>query len=136
MLGQKLGQEQGRVTARRVLEGDDYRYVKLEITFESSAEILGLSGTNMGTYTMFERVPGQMYGEGRGIFLTADGRGAIWNGHGVGREAGDGRIAFAASVAFQTDVEKLAPLNGCLVVVEHQIDMEGNAQSTLYEWKA
>ena len=136
MLGQKLGEERGKVTARRILEGDDYRYVKMEITFETNATILGVAGMNMGTYTVFERVPGQLYGEGRGIFETPDGQGAIWNGHGIGRDAGEGRIAFAASVAFQTSSEKLAKLNNCLVLVEHQIDMQGNAQSELYEWKA
>ena len=136
MLGQKLGEERGKVTSRRILEGDDYRYIKMEINFETEATILGVKGMNMSTYTVFERVPGQMYGEGRGIFETPDGEGAIWNGHGIGRDAGDGRIAFAAAIAFQTNSEKLAALNKCLVLVEHQVDMQGNAQSALYEWKA
>jgi hypothetical protein len=44
----------------------------------------------MGTFTAFERVPGQMYAEGQGIIMTADGESAIWNGHGVGHPNGDG----------------------------------------------
>jgi len=136
MLGNKIGEESGRVTNRRVLEGDDYRYVKMEITFEASGTILGHEGTDIGTYTVFERVPGQMYGEGRGIFMANDGESAIWNGHGVGHPTGNGQeIVFAASVAFQAS-EKLASLNGVLAVVEHSIDNDGNAKSTLYEWKA
>jgi hypothetical protein len=37
MLGEKLGEEHGKVTGRRVLPGDDYRYIKMEITFETQA---------------------------------------------------------------------------------------------------
>lgn len=136
MLGEKIGEENGRVTNRRVLEGDDYRYVKMEITFEASGTLLGHAGTNIGTYTIFERVPGQMYGEGRGIFMANDGESAIWNGHGVGHPTGDGMgVAFAASVAFQAG-EKLSALNGVLALVEHTLDSDGNAKSLIYEWKA
>jgi hypothetical protein len=45
-------------------------------------------------------------------------------------------MAFAASVAFQTDADSLARLNGVLVLVENHADMQGNTRSTLYEWKA
>lgn len=136
MLGEKIGEESGRVTNRRVLEGDDYRYVKMEITFEATGTLLGHEGSNIGTYTIFERVPGQMYGEGQGIFMANDGSSAIWNGHGVGHPTGDGMsVAFAASVAFQAS-EELSALNGVLVVVEHVLDNDGNAKSVLYEWKA
>jgi hypothetical protein len=135
MLGEKLGEEHGKVTSRRVLPGDDYRYIKMEITFETTGTLLGQSGTNIGTYTVFERVPGQIYGEGQGIFMTSDGQGAIWNGHGVGQPTEDGMgIAFASSVAFQTDSEKLKRLNEVLVIVEHTTDDAGNAHSQLYAW--
>jgi len=43
-LGEPLGDESGKVTGRRILEGDDYRYVKMEISCEASATILGLEG--------------------------------------------------------------------------------------------
>ena len=135
MLGQKIGEESGRVTGRRILEGGDYRYVKMEVTFETTATILGRPGVNMGTYTVFERVPGQLYGEGRGIFIANDGESAIWNGHGVGHATDGMGLALAASVAFQAS-EGLAALNGVLTLVEHATDGDGNARSTLYEWKA
>ena len=35
MLGELLGSEQGHTTGRRVLPVDDFRYVKLEVSFES-----------------------------------------------------------------------------------------------------
>jgi hypothetical protein len=137
MLGDKLGEEHGKATSRRVLPGDDYRYIKMEVNFETQCTILGQEGMNMGTYTVFERIPGQMYGEGRGIFMTNDGAGAIWNGHGVGHPTGDGMgIAFAASIAIQTDSEKLSRLNGILCVIEPTTGSDGSVHSSLYEWKA
>jgi hypothetical protein len=135
MLGEKIGEEHGKVTSRRVLPGDDYRYVKMEITFECETTILGVQGMNMGTYTVFERVPGQVYGEGQGIFMAADGQGAIWNGHGVGQGGADGSMSMAASVAFQAGEGSLQKLNSVLAVIEHRTDMQGNASSVLYEWK-
>jgi hypothetical protein len=90
MLGEKIGEERGKVTSRRVLPGDDsLRFVKMEITFETQVTLYGVSGMNIGTYVVYERGGGQMYGEGQGIVTTADGDGAIWNGHGVGRMVGD-----------------------------------------------
>jgi hypothetical protein len=136
MLGEKIGEESGRVTGRRILEGDDYRFVKMEVSFETQGTILGRQGMNMGTYTVYERVPGQLYGEGRGIFMSSDGESGIWNGHGVGRMTGDGMgVAFASSIAIQAS-PGLSQLNGMLVIVEHTTDNEGNARSVLYEWKA
>jgi hypothetical protein len=136
MLGNKIGEESGRVTGRRMLQGDDFRYLKMEVSFETQATLYGQPGMQMGTYTVFERVPGQLYGEGQGIFMAANGESAIWNGHGVGHMTGEGMgIAFAAAVAFQASAG-LAQLNGVLAVIEHTTDNDGNAKSTLYEWKA
>jgi len=138
MLGEKIGEDQGRVTSRRVLPGDDYRYLKIEINFESQMTIFGLKGANMGTYTIFERVPGQIYGEGQGIVMTETGEGAIWKGHGIGRPTGDGLgMTFAASIAFQAPTSgPLARLNAVLVVAEHTAAGDGSVRSVLYEWKA
>ena len=137
MLGEQIGKEQGRVTSRRILPGDDYRYVKMEITFETQCTVLGVEGTNIGTYTVFERVADQIYGEGQGIFMAKDGEGAIWKGHGVGSGTPDGGVKFASSVAFQANPSgKLARLNNVLVLVEHTTGGDGSASSTLWEWKA
>jgi hypothetical protein len=135
VLGEKIGEEKGKVTARRVLPGDG-RYVKLEISFETEANILGVNAMNVGTYEVYERVPGQLYGEGQGVVMTADGEGAIWNGGGVGHVGSDGTMTFAAAISFQTNSTKLERLNKVLVVVEHSTDMAGNARSALYEWTA
>lgn len=136
MLGEKIGTEQGKVTSRRVLPGDDYRYIKMEITFEAEGTLFGEQVMDIGTYTIFERVPGQMYGEGQGVIQTAAGEGVIWKGHGIGRGDEKMNMAFAFSIACQAGPGKLARLNECLVIGEHTINAAGEANTTTYEWKA
>jgi hypothetical protein len=136
MQGEKISEGRGKVTGRRILPGGDYRYVRMEISFEEQGTAYGVQGMNMGTYTVFERVPGQLYGEGQGIFMSMEGESAIWNGHGVGHMADNGAMVFAFSLAFQAGSGKLERLNNVLGVGENHTDMEGNSQTTVYEWKA
>jgi len=137
MLGEKIGSERGKVTSRRIIPGDDkMSFIKMEITVEMETTVYGVSGMNIGTYVVYERGPGQMFGEGQGIIMTNDGDGIIWQGVGVGRGEEDGSIAMAASIVCQTTSEKLAKLNHLLVLVEQKADMAGSASSELYEWKA
>jgi hypothetical protein len=137
MLGAKLGETRGKVTGQRVLPGDDFRYVKMEVTIQESGKVLGVEGTNMATYVVVERVPGQLYGEGQGILATNSGEAAIWNGHGVGRMAGQGMaMSFRFSVAYQAQPGgALEGLNKVLVIGEHEVDADGNTHTTYAEWK-
>jgi len=136
MLGNKIGEETGKVTGRRVLDSGDPRYVNLEISFETQLTLYGVQGMNVGTYTVMERLPGQLYAEGQGIYMGSGGESGIWNGAGVGHIADDGSMHFAAAVSFQTSAASLSKLNGVLALVEHVTDMAGNAKSTLTEWTA
>ncbi len=136
MLGDQIGQDSGKVTGTRVLPGEGGRYVKMEITFQHEGQLLGAQVTNMGTYVAYERIPGQIYGEGQGIIMTQDGDGIIWTGFGVGTPTGSGMgIRWRACLNFQTNSEKLSRLNSVLGMVEYETDAEGNARSTTWEWK-
>ncbi|MGE3077063.1 MAG: hypothetical protein AB7N24_20235 [Dehalococcoidia bacterium] len=136
MLGTKIGEETGKVTARRVLPGDPERsLMKIETSFESQGTIYGTPMQDMGTYTIVERVPGQIYGEGQGMLMTNDGAGIIWNGQGVGKSGPDGTISFAAAVTFQASDEKFSKLNGLLGVIEHKMSLAGDVNTTTHEWK-
>lgn len=137
MLGDKIGEIRGKVIGQRVLPGEDYRYIRMEITTQQTGQVLGLQGEDIGTYTVYERVPGQMYGEGQGGFYTETGEGGIWKGHGVGRITGAGMaMEIRFSIAFQASPEgKLGRLNNVLVIGEHNVDSEGNVTTTMWEWK-
>ena len=87
MMGDKIGEESGKVIGTRILPGEGGRFVKMEVTIQTQGTYLGQKGTDMGTYVAYERIPGQVYGEGQGIFETDEGEGVIWNGMGVGKTA-------------------------------------------------
>src|SRR5262249_56903278 len=136
MLGEKIGEERGKVTSRRALKSGDPHYLKLEISFESQATVYGIPCMSIGTYEVFERISGQLYGVGQGMIRTQDGEGAIWNGHGVGTPTPDGGVRFVASAAYQAGATgKLARLNHVLVLGEHTASGDGNVKSTYTEWK-
>jgi hypothetical protein len=136
MLSEKLGSEHGHVTSRRVLPGEEFTYMKLEMSFESEVEIMGVKGQNIGTYEIRERGPGQMYADGQGIMMMENGDGLIWHGFGIGQMGEDGTIRVGAAISVQTSSEKLGSLNHQAIVVEHHAHPDGNIHSDLYGWTA
>jgi hypothetical protein len=132
MLGEMIGELHGKSTGQRVIPGDDFRYVKMEISWEQSGQIFGVDAVETGTIQVFERVPGQLYGSGQGIAM-AGMDGAIWNGHGIGKMGPEGQ-SFRFSIAFQAG-GALARLNEVLVIGEQEVDVEGNVTTKLWEWK-
>ena len=137
MLGDQVWEGTGDTIGTRVLPGDDPRYVKLEISIQGAGKLLDIDATNMGTFTAYERVPGQMYAEGQGVLMTAEGEGAIWNGHGVGHPTGDGMgVSIRYAVSFQADGDgKLAWLNSVLGVGEYESKGDGSWTDKTWEWK-
>ena len=137
MLGDKIGEEKGKTTGMRVLQGEGGRFVKMEISFQASGNLLGMDSTNIGTYTAYERIPGQMYGEGTGITMTATGESAIWNAFGIGAPTGEGMgIRWKVALNFQAGAGgKLERLNSIVGIAEYVVDGEGNSTATIHEWK-
>jgi len=137
VLGEKIAEFAGRQAGFRVVPGDDYRYVKMEVTFEQQGTVLGMPAFDQGTFTAYERNGGQIYAQGQGIVMTESGESAIWNGHGVGRPSGEGMgMSIRFSIAFQAPVEGgLAPLNGYLVVGEFEQGADQSTKTTAWEWK-
>ena len=65
MLGEKIGQEKGKVIVRRVLPTTGNP--RVEVSFESAGELVGVNVKNMGTYWSEVRPNGTLYGEGQGM---------------------------------------------------------------------
>ncbi len=136
MLGDKIGELTGQVIGTRVLPGDDYRYVKMEVTVRQTGQVYGVNVTDMGTYTIYERVPGQVYGEGQGFTGAEGGEGAIWNGHGIGKVTGNMAMSIRYSIAYQAGANgNLSRLKDCLIVGEHEVSEDGKVKSIIWEWK-
>lgn len=134
MLGEKIGEDTGRVTGRRVLPSEGYG-PKVEASFETGGTILGVGMTDIGTYWSIVRPDGNLQGEGQGVVMTEDGEMASWTGQGVGRFTGPGSVSWRGAVYYQTASQKLARLNSVAVLFEFEVDEEGNIQGTYWEWK-
>jgi len=132
MLGEKIGEETGKITAQRVLPGP---VPKIETSFKAAGTLLGVSATGIGTYDSTMRPDGTMIGEGSGVVTTKDGGSAFWRGSGVGFAKPDGGISFRGSIVYTTDYSKWARLNQCAVLFEYDVDEEGNTRSREFEWK-
>jgi len=134
MLGELVGEEKGKVTARRVLEPQDGR-PRVEISFEGAGSTLGVETTGIGTYWSTVRPDGVQYGEGNGVVMGKGGELATWKGQGVGKFRDDGGISYRGALYYETQSSKLARLNGIALAFEYDVDAEGNTTSKIWEWK-
>ena len=137
MLGEKLGEFQGKVTGQRILPADG-AHPKAETSFEISGAILGIEAMMMGTYWSTVRSDGLLYGECpmQGLLLTRDGAVGTWTAAGVGRFTGQGSaVSFRGAIYFQTVPPQLSRLAQVAVLYEWEIDEHGNARTPFWEWK-
>jgi hypothetical protein len=133
MLGEKVGEETGKVSVRRVLPNDGFP--KLEVTFQSNGKLLGVEHRNMCTYTATLAGDGITHGEGQGIATGRNGEIAKWKGHGAGRLKGDGSASYRGMVQYETQSEVWKRLNGIALAFEYEVDAEGNTKTAYWEWK-
>ncbi|MBM3945169.1 MAG: hypothetical protein FJ317_06740 [SAR202 cluster bacterium] len=136
MLGELISEGKGKATSTKVIKGQDGKHIRLEMNFQAQAKLFGMDANVMATMTMYERIPGQLYGEITGIMMTADGDSAIWEGFGVGAPTGEGMgIRVRGAVNYQAGSDKLSRLNKVVGVVEMESDGEGNSKTKIWEWK-
>jgi hypothetical protein len=133
MLGDKIYEATGRVTARRVLPNPGGP--KMETSFEAGGKLLGVDGRETGTYWSVVRPDGTLYGEGQGILMGKGGEVATWIGQGVGTIKTDGGVSYRGAVYYQTSAPAWNRLNTVAAVFEFEVDAQGNSRSQLWEWK-
>ena len=132
MIGDKIGEETGKVTGQRALSTDGPPTV--ETSFQAAGSLFGVSHTTIATYTGVIRPDGNLYGEGQGVVMTADG-GATWKGTGIGKFGPDGSVSYRGVIYYQTSSPSLQRLNDVAAVYEYEIDPEGNTRGQFWEWK-
>ena len=93
MLGEKLGEESGKITGTRVLESEGGA-PKLEVSFQAMGKALGVETTDIGTYWSLMRPDGSLFGNGQGILMAKDGGAASWTGQGIGRFNASGGVTW------------------------------------------
>ena len=133
MLGEKIGEMSGKIGSQRVLsiEGG---VPKVETSFQQSGTLLGTNAKETGTYWTIARPDGTLYGEGRGMTTTKDGKMATWTGHGVGVTKKDGTATYRGALYYQTMPPRWSRLNKVAVLFEYEVDAEGNTHSEYWEW--
>jgi hypothetical protein len=131
MLGAQIGETKGKRIVRRVISTDP---TTVEVSFEDSGHLFGVSTTGMGTYTSVIRPDGSIYGEGQGISLTQDGEGISWTGTGLGKFGPDGALSYRGMLFFRTNSQKISLGSAC-GAFEYEVDPAGNTISKIWEWK-
>jgi hypothetical protein len=134
MLGEMLGETQGKITGNRVLPFDE-DVPKVESSFQDIGKILGVDITEIGTFWSQIR-KNKIYGEGQGVIMTSEDETACWKGFGVAKFTGKGfSTSWRGSLYYKTSSKKLERLNNTVVVFEYEIDDTGNTDAKIWEWK-
>jgi hypothetical protein len=134
MLGEKNGEETGKVTSQRVLPNPGGG-PKMETSFQAAGKLLGVNVTDTGTYWSVLRPDGTLYGEGQGITMGNEGEVATWVGQGVGTIGKAGAISYRGARYFQSSAPKWSRLNSVASIFEYDVDAQGNSRIQSFEWK-
>ncbi|WP_037607343.1 hypothetical protein [Streptacidiphilus rugosus] len=135
MLGDLIGEEQGQITAQRVLPSEHGLPPSVESTFQASGRLLGVTITDLGTYVGTLRPDGTLYGTGTGIIMSPDGATASWQGTGVGVFAEGGAISWRGSIVYLSDSPAFAALRGVAGAFEWETDQSGKAGGKIWSWR-
>ncbi len=134
MLGDKIGEESGKVTSQRALPNPGGA-PKMETSFQMTGTLLGVGHKTTGTYCSMGRPDGTLFGEGQGIVMSNEGEMATWAGQGVGTIKKDGSVSYRGAIYYQTSATKWARLNSVAVIFEYELDAQGNTRAQMWEWK-
>ncbi|MET8697369.1 hypothetical protein ABZW10_00615 [Kitasatospora sp. NPDC004723] len=134
MLGDLIGDMQGRIIGRRVLDAGE-GHVVVEVSFEGSGSYYGTAVTGFGTYESELRADGTLHGEGQGVDMTADGQSVVWHGSGIGRFTESGGTSWRGSLFFHTVSPGLDRLNHVVGLFEYEAAADGKSTASYHEWK-
>ncbi len=131
MLGDKIGELQGKITGSRVLSTSP---PQMEVSFQGQGRLLGVDTIESGTYVATMRSDGTLYGEGRGLSMGPDGAAATWEGAGVGIPTEGMGASWRGAIYFSTPVEGWQRLNQVATIYEFEVNPDGTVQATFTEW--
>ncbi len=133
MLGKQIGEDTGKVMARRVLSIDGG--AKVEVSVQSTGKLLGMATRTTVTYVAAIRPDGSLYGEAQGLVLGKSGERATFKAQGVGKLLDGGAVSYRGAGYYYSDSTKLSRLNAIATVYEYEADTDGNTASKIWEWK-
>ena len=134
MIGERIGENIGKVTSQRVLAPVNGAPC-VETSFQAAGSIYGVSANDMGTYVSVMRPDGTLFGEVNGVLMGKGGETATWTGQGVGKMKKDGSVSYRGALYYQSASPAWSRLNSISVVFEYEVDPQGNTKGQLWEWK-
>jgi hypothetical protein len=134
MLGELIGEMEGKVSSQRVF---DVKGPTMETSVTASGRLRGVQVTETLTYVANTSSKGVLHGVGNGIITTTeDGDLATYTGEGIGRFDASGVLIWRGSIFFEASSEgKLGFLNNTVGVFEAEVDAQGNFRDKTWEWK-
>src|SRR5260370_27410222 len=122
-IGTLLTEEQGRLSARRVLSVEDGT-AKVETTYESAGSFPGVHYTDLGSLWSYIRPDGTLYGEWKGGLRTDGNDTAAYRGitGGTYIEKTKHSRTYRGPLTFENAHVALAGLNNVLAVFAMAID--------------
>ena len=107
-VGCQIAEETGKIAAMRVL---DAKGPKVEVSARTQGKVLGIDYQGRTTYTSEVQPGGHIFGEGQGVYLTADGM-AVWKGQGTGKFNPGGAASYRGTIHYVSETGTLAKLGG------------------------
>lgn len=144
MLGEKLGELQGKVVTRRVIEITNTIGPNVEVTIQREGDLKGVDVFEMVTYNSIRSIDGSWHAEGRGFLTTADNTEMITHsGKGIGKFTSPKGLEYKGSLFFNKSITpnsgsegKLGFLDNIVTVFEVEDNIEtGKSNIGLWEWK-
>ncbi len=134
MLGELIGEMEGKVSSQRVI---DVKGPTMETSVTASGKLRDVQVIETLTYVANTSSKGVLHGVGNGIITTTeDGDLATYTGEGIGRFDASGVLKWRGAIFFEASSEgKLGFLNNIVGVFEAEVDAQANFRDKTWEWK-
>jgi hypothetical protein len=133
MLGEQFGELKGKITGQRVLDTEG---PAIETNVSATGNLAGSQVRVMLTYMGKSVSNGVLHGWGNGVVMSKEGDVVSYTGEAIGKIDSSGTVRWRGSLFYKSSSNgKLASLNNLVVVLEAEIDAEGNFSEKTWEWK-
>jgi hypothetical protein len=133
MLGEQFGELKGKITGQRVLDAEG---PAIETNVSTTGNLAGSQVRVMLTYMGKSVSNGVLHGWGNGVVMSKEGDVASYTGEAIGKIDSSGTVRWRGSLFYKSSSNgKLASLNNLVLVLEAEVDAEGNFSEKTWEWK-
>lgn len=133
MLGEQFGDLKGKITGQRVLDAEG---PAIETNVSATGNLAGSQVRVMLTYMGKSVSIGVLHGWGNGVVMSKEGDVVSYIGEAIGKIDSSGTVRWRGSLFYKSSSNgKLASLNNLVVVLEAEVDAEGNFSEKTWEWK-